>query len=271
MENNSISSISSAEEVKDYALMIESFLEDAKDYYAVSFKKNIEYDAENTTDDDLYDEICQYPGYLSDSKIEVVASTAGLHLLGKNKIPHIHYHAVVKASSIGKHNKNQTFLTNASKHRNDRGLMDKDLGVSVKPLDTKLPKFQFLSYPFKEGRPILCSVGKANMYNGKRMTKGMIQFLVEIGKSLYESSIAKNLIRDKHEERKKNSYLELLDLVKSSTIIFKSFRQLQEWAEEHYIEKKIEDDERVFIEVANYKKNLQSVAIVLKICKTYDF
>lgn len=251
------------------AELFEELFKQTEDFIAVSFKRNIDYVDGETDNVDLTEFVSDIVTYLHFSKIDVVASSAGLHLLGENKNPHIHYHAIIRADSISSFNKNQTFISNPSKHRKQYKLLD--VSMKTKPLSGKEPKFQFLSYPYKEGRPISNLQGSGvmiNVFDGKPMKKEMTDFLLQIGKTLYDEANAKNLIRDKCEERKKESFLELLNLGRTSGQNFKTFRELQIWFEENYIDK-LADDEMV--DIQNYKKNLQKVAVKLKVCKTYDF
>lgn len=247
--------------------LFEELLTPVEDFLCVSFKRNIDYVEGETENYELADLVTTITSYLRDSKIQVVASTAGLHLLGENKNPHIHYHVIIRSDSISSFNKNQTFISNPSKHRKQYKLLD--VSMKTKPLSAKEPKFQFLSYPYKEGRPISSYTSiLISVFDGKKMSQTMIDFLMKIGKTLYDEAQAKNLIRDRSDERKKESFLELLNLGKNSGKVFTTFRELQIWFEENFIDK-LPDEEMV--DISNYRKNLQKVSVKLKVCKTYDF
>lgn len=239
------------------AVMIEKELDKSEDFLCLSFKKNYEDDFK-MGDEEEDVSTCQL--YLNESGVATIASTAGVHFMGENRTPHVHFHAIVMKSTVPK-----TMISNASLHRKRSSYSVELSSITMKstPLVARNPKFYFLSYPYKEG-----NVGReGNRWKGKQMKSCMIDFLRKIGKTLYEEQCAKNLIRERSEERRQNDYLELLNLVRDSGIQFSSFRSLQIWAEEHYIEK-IPPEK--MIDIVNYKKNLQKVGVALRIVKTYD-
>lgn len=250
------------------AELLEEYFAESNEYLAISFKKNVEYEEGDTYDYIGAENVGGLILYLRNSKIDIKASTCGLHLEGKNKEPHIHFHAIIPISCISKENRNSTFISNPSKHRKDKSFFD-TWSMKSEPLDAKQPKFKFLSYPFKEGRNI-STAGSSCLatFSGKPMVKAMVDFLVSIGNTIYEEEKAKNLIRDKSEERKKQNYLELLELGENSGITFKNFRHLCEWYEVNWVEKM---DREKPLDISNYKKNLQSISVKFKICKSYDF
>jgi len=99
------------------------------------------------------------------------------------------------------------------------------------------------------------------------MTEELKQFLTAYGKTVYETELAKNITRDMAEERKHTEYMKMLNFVRSNAPPLTSFYSLQVYMEEEYLAK-IPAEKMVCI--SNYKKNLQKLAVALKICKSYE-
>lgn len=166
--------------------------------------------------------------YLTET-YDIICSTAGLHLNGKRKIPHIHISVIEKSGFTH---------SNYSKHRSDyfrrNGI---DVGMfkitsKVQQIELDKPKYSSLSYPLKERRRL----GKKYFYyapNYEFMDKKLIDILEEIGSTIYETEIAVNERRDKFEERKRTALQEILDVSKSSNA--KTFDELVWYLEKEYL------------------------------------
>lgn len=198
--------------------------------------------------------------YLKDSGVEVLACSSGLHLNGRNEIPHIHYHIVAN---------HYNEPSNPSQHRK-RWLAKKgnevydfeDATFKYQRLDVNKPKFQFLAYPLKEGHMLRL---KYYLYDGDKMTSEMKKFLLSVGKTIYETQCALRLRQEKCKERKQLALSELYDICKLQP--FKSFRDMMVWLDTNYIDTlELED----MPDPKNYKSNCQKIAVKLKILKYSD-
>lgn len=244
------------------ALELEELIPD--DAVCVSVKVNI--------NDDYTAESEEYPpsyvsvkSYLQDSGVDILAQSVGIHINGRKAIPHLHYHFVAKSF---------TPPTNPSQHRKrwsskqDEGFAFDLDGVSFKYQKIKQghPKFQFLSYPLKEGLYPKLRYSKLQQINGKPMPRNMFNFLLEVGKTIYETHCALVLRQEKTAERKQLALNELYDVVKDKN--FNSYKEMMIWLEEHYIAKLSLDEKP---DPKNYKTNCQKIGSTLGIWKYYDF
>lgn len=200
--------------------------------------------------------------YLIDSGVEILASSTGIHLQGRKEIPHIHYHFIAE---------HYVAPQNPSDHRK-RWLRKKDnqecrlpSGLSIKynSLEANMPKYQFLSYPLKEGRRDIPR--RYYTFNGELMSEHMINFLARVGNEIYQSQIALRLRQEKHQERRELAYTELLDMVEH--LDFKSFRDLCVWFDENYLFKL---DRESIPDPRNYKKNVIRIGIYKRLLTTFE-
>lgn len=202
--------------------------------------------------------------YIEDLGCQILFSSAGVHLLGENKVSHIHYNFIttrVNAPSNPSQHRKRWLLKNEETSSFDN--------VSFKfhpKIDVKKPKYFILSYPLKEGHRL---EPKSFIYKylGKPMKKNEIDFLSEIGKSIYETECGLNLKRDKCEERKKLALQDLFKICSDNCSNFSTFREMAIWLDSNYIENLPLED---LPDPRNYKTNIQKVAVKLKILKYSD-
>ena len=197
--------------------------------------------------------------------------SAGVHLEGKNKIPHYHLHiitdrSVKKPQNPSDHRKR--FIAKMHKLGDEEYSMG-DVSMKWASVDTQAPKYNILAYPLKEGREVRNEEGKLkrqyyiDMY--KPMTNEMLKFLKDIGKAIYEHNKALHFRNDLCEERKKHKLMELYDLVKHQH--FDNYKDMLIWLEDNYIGK-LELDK--LPDFRNYKSNCEKVAVKLGILKYYN-
>lgn len=224
-----------------------------EDNLCLSFKKNF---SEPDAKEEMNSTCSAIMSYLFDSNVEVLASTAGLHLNGENKVPHVHVHVLVIKSTVPK-----TMLSQASTHRQRKG-GERMRDVSMKSQVPRDALCSFLAYPFKEG---LILSSRFQLWMKDTMPRDCINFLKELATSIYQSNLAKNLIRDKSEQRKEKAYLELLEIARTGT--YSSYKEFLIYMENEYIEKLQPED---MCDIRNYKRNLEKIAVALRIIKTYE-
>lgn len=202
--------------------------------------------------------------YLKASGVEILAATSGVHTEGRHQIPHVHYHFV-----CNQYNK----PSNPSQHR-DRWLAKagnetEDFeGATFKyaRLEKGKPKFQFLSYPLKEGKYYKYHYKRSQLLGADPMPKEMFNFLLEVGKTIYDTQLALRLRQEKCQERKQLALSELFDLVKDKE--FPTFRAMMIWLEDNYISTLALDE---LSDPKNYKTNCQKIGCKLGLWKYSDF
>lgn len=246
----------SFEELPNYSEQFEEFIPD--DAICVSVKVNLdegEYDNKFTPP--FYSSIVKY---LDDSGVAILASTAGVHLQGKNQVPHIHYHFVCS---------NFRSPSNPSQHRqrwlSKNGNEIENLGSATfkyQKLDSRYPRFQFLSYPMKEG---LLVRDNYYTYDGCKMKKEIRDFLVSVGQTIFQTSQALKLKNDLSVQRKQLALSELYDLCKTQS--FPNFKSMLLWLDKNYIQTLDLED---YPDPKNYKTNSQKVAVKLGLLKYSD-
>ena len=201
--------------------------------------------------------------YIEDLGCKILFSSAGYHLNGERKQPHLHYNFITTSFKIP---------SNPSQHRN-RWFNKTDLGnpdflkCSFKfhqHIDTKTPKYSVLSYPLKEG---LYVKDKFYVFDMKPMTKEKKTFLIETGKAIYEKELGLKLRQDKCEERKKIALNDLYKLCSDHKEEFSNFKQMICWLDNNYIDKLTIDD---YPDPKNYKTNCQKIAVSLGKLKYSD-
>lgn len=198
--------------------------------------------------------------YLKDCGVEIIACSSGLHKQGKREIPHIHYHYIVN---------HYNEPSNPSQHRK-RWLAKSgnesesfcDATFKYQRLDSSQPKFQFLAYPLKEG---IVLKRKYYTFENQLMSTQMIEYLKEVGGTIYNVMLALRMRQDKCTERKQLALRELYDICKVEQ--FSSYKQMMTWLDAHYIDTlELED----MPDPKNYKTNCQKVAVKLKLLKYSD-
>lgn len=230
-----------------------------EDATCISVKVNIpDYDAsDNNFTPPAFGSVLRY---LKDSGVDIMAYSSGIHLEGRKNVPHIHYHIIAN---------HYNEPSNASQHRkrwlgkqgNETESFN-DATFKYQQLDSNKLKFQFLSYPLKEGRTL---GSKYYMFDYKPMTKEMKNFLLYIGKTLYATASALRRRQEKCQERKQLAYSELVELVQDKT--FSSFKELCEWFDDNYLYKLEWED---IPDPKNYKTNIRKIGMKMRLLKTFD-
>lgn len=238
--------------------MMEQFIPD--DATCISVKINIP-DYDPSDNEFIPPNFADVVKYLKDSGVEILACSSGIHLNGRHEIPHIHYHFIAN---------HYTAPTNASLHRkrwvgkkeNKDICSLEDVSIRYQSLKKNEPRFQFLAYPLKEGIKVL---RRCYIYDGKKMSNEMLDFLLSVGQTIYQTACALRLRQNKCQERKQLALKELFDLCKTKT--FSNFREMMLWLDKNYIDTLDLDD---LPDPKNYKTNCQKVAVKLGILKYSD-
>jgi len=208
--------------------------------------------------------------FTTDTLGEVVASSVGMHLDGKNKRPHCHFHFVVNKpyknlSDSAKSNRKANWMR-------DRDTQDfihmKRMTVQYAPFDTEKPKWSILAYPLKEGKR-----GGIRMYRVKPPGFGVVNMPVEIidllentATQIYQSSLAIRERNEKAEKKREDSLSELYEWAKKERSNFATFYEMQEHFEDNYILKLVETEGiHALPDVVNYNRNLKKVGRALGI------
>lgn len=226
------------------------------EYECISIKINYlddEYDASDNQSppDNFY----AVQAYLNELKIDILYSSCGLHLNGKNKIPHIHYALICKNIPKG------TFVTANSTHRKRWLAKNEDFnfeGVSFSFPKKENPVWQILSYPLKEGHAIPKGILMATKY---------LDFVTAYGKNLYQVSLGNHARQDACEERKKVALLSLAKLCEDNKSEFSSYREMVIWLDTNYIDKLSLEEKP---DPRNYKTNCQKICVHLGKLKYSD-
>lgn len=251
----------------DYPKLIEELI--PSDALSVAVKINVSEDYGEYTEEDInfkvqldYGHILRYFDHCG---FKILASSGGWHLNGKSGVPHIHYHFFVE-------NYAGPALTNPSQHRNryfnSNGIqLSGDLKVKFKTILKQMPAWQFLSYPLKEGIffPFAYNKDSCYKFDGKRMSDGMLSFLLEIGNSIYRQALALRERQNKCSERKQLALNQLFEICRENN--FSSYKQMREWLEENYLDNLPIDE---LPELRNYNTNCQKVGKILKLFRYCD-
>lgn len=242
----------------NYPEQLEEVIPD--DATCISVKVNLD-DGEYSESQFVPPHMSDIIAYLKDSGVEIISSTAGVHLEGRNQIPHIHYHFITShynpPSNPSQHRKR--WLNKADNSECDLG----DATFKYQKIDKKYPVYQFLSYPLKEGKALHPRYYKfIYLFDKQPMEKGMIDFLKSVGTTIYQTQLALKLKQDKTQERKQLALKELYDIcVKQS---FSSYSAMMCWLDDNYI---AELDLEEMPDPKNYKTNCQKIAVKLGLLK----
>lgn len=249
------------EQVPQTATYVELFNQLADDSKVIKFKLN------NVDQNDQENFINAKRFVQEELKATILYSSIGLHINGKNKIPHLHYHFITapfKEPSNVSQKKNRWI----QKDR-DSNLLP-DVSIQISDIDHQSPKYHTLAYPLKEGlypdvEPGLLQKGFYD-YTKKnnKMDRQLIEFLRGVGNEIYNKQLASNDRRDKCEERKQNKLLDLFKLVEDNKHEFHTFRQMLQWLDVNYIDK-LEIHE--LPDSRNYKINCEKIAVKLQYVK----
>jgi len=213
--------------------------------------------------------------FTNDTLGEVVASTVGMHLDGKNKNPHCHFHFVVKEPY-------KKLADSAKSNRKHRWLRDKDIQdtvhmkrmtVAYAPFDSEKPNWSILAYPLKEGKR-----GSIRMYTVIRPGAGMVSMPVQIidllestATQIYQSTLAVRERNEKAEKKREDSLQELFEWAKKERGNFTTFYEMQEHFEDNYILRLVETEGiHSLPDVVNYNRNLKKVGRALGIFRYMD-
>lgn len=202
--------------------------------------------------------------YIENLGCKILFSSAGYHLNGERKQPHLHYNFITTSFKVP---------SNPSQHRNRWFNKEDDANSDFlkctfkfhQAIDTKTPKYSVLSYPLKEGLQV--KENRLYTFNATPMTKAQKTFLMETGKAIYEKEQGLKLRQDKCEERKKIALNDLFKLCSDNKTEFSNFKQMIVWLDCNYIDKlNIEE----YPDPKNYKTNCQKIAVALGKLKYSD-
>lgn len=198
--------------------------------------------------------------YLKDSGVDILAISSGIHVNGRNQIPHVHYHFITAHINPPANPSGHRTRWLAKKGNEEANFQ----GASFKytRLEPNKPKYQFLSYPLKEG---IMLQKRYYQFDGEFMKPEMKKLLLDVGKEIYEQACALILRQMKCQERKQLALRELYDLVHK--IQFSSFKQMMAWLDDNYISTL---DLEEMPDPKNYKVNCQKIAVKMGILKYSD-
>jgi len=198
--------------------------------------------------------------YLNDKDVKIIYSACGIHINGKHKKPHCHYHLIVEGFPSGefRSNNSQNRKRWLAKEGNEGFSFD---GISIQFSKKENPVWQVLSYPYKEG---IIVPGKKYNNIPKKEYK---DFLVEYGKNLYQVSLGKRARQDACDERKKNNLTDLYEFCEKGRTQFSNLKELRIYADEYIAQ--LELSERP--NPSNFKNNCMIVASKLGIFNYSDF
>jgi len=195
---------------------------------------------------------------------DVIASSVGMHLNGKNANPHVHFHFVIK----------QPFKVLSSAHSMKKTRFCKELEPSDyllfkqmtwkhMPIDEKKPLWCILSYPLKEkirGYKEMYSLGTS------LIPREIVDLLELVGSDIYQSSVAQAERNEKSQQRKSEDLEELLQVAIKNRSEFKNFQQMQSWFDSVYL-RKLAHHEGIHSlpDVVNFNKNLKKIGYMLNL------
>lgn len=235
----------------------------------ISAKLNLTPDQEEIWEDVVYERFDVLKRYLSDNYGSIMYSSVGLHRLGKNGVPHIHFHFITDKSY-------ESITSQARSNRKTRWLKDeepvavnfiKDCSFMHKPFDAVYNPWSFLSYPLKEGHKTI----RLCYYIG--ITSRILGFLLSIATTIYETQMAVRDRNDKAQQRRDDALDELEDWARDQRKkgAFETFREMQEHFEDLYLSEKMEKEGiHGLPDVVNYNKNLKKVGKRLGIFRFCD-
>lgn len=191
---------------------------------------------------------------------QMIACTAGVHYNGRNEKAHIHHHYIFsdiyQDGNASQHRKR--WLAKNRKENPEYNFIETE--IKYTPLDPEQPKYHTLAYPMKEGH-VLSGYGMCWTNKGP-MNQVIINSLKAIGEEIYNTQKAAHERREKSDARKKNTLLELFELVKDQK--FSNFGEMRSWLDENYISTL---DLADYPDPKNYKTNCQKIAVRLKLLK----
>lgn len=228
-----------------------------EEYRCISCKINY---AEGESTDDVPDNLYSVIAYFRDTELDVAFSTCGLHLLGENARPHIHFHLIVKSLPSG------TFTSCNSTHRRRWLSKEGNEGYSFDNVSIRFPRrenpvWQHLAYPYKEGHVI-----SRHPYLNQNVHP-YLSFLREYAQNLFQVALGNRARQEACNERKKQALVNLGKLCEDHKDEFNNYREMILWLDTNYIEK-LELDE--YPDPRNYKTNCQKICVRLGKLKYSD-
>lgn len=236
----------------------------------VSVKLNLDHDEEEEWEEDLFDKFDVFRRFLTDKYGNVLYSSVGKHLGGKNGKPHIHFHYVLDSSY-------KSITSQARSNLKARWCKDEEprdvilmrrVSFAFTPFDgAKNTPWSFLSYPLKEGY----KVNTMDVYIG--LTSRILGFLLSVGTTIYETSRA---IQERNEKAIHRQIDALDELYKFALEYYKkeaftTFREMQLFFENFYLKQKVaEDGIHALPDPANYNRNLKKVGFALGVFRFCD-
>lgn len=205
--------------------------------------------------------------YFEDNGGVIHFASAGIHLKGKKKIPHVHWHLIMETDIKPKQNCSEHRKRWLVKNHYDRTDFDE---ISVKyhaKLMPDTPRYSTLSYPLKEGLTV-APFARMYLYLGQPMDKQVIKFLRGVGKEINDVEAGINLRREKCEERKKNAYHATLEYAIEHKSKFSSYAGLKSFMNPYFRELLAADSNPT---LKNYSEHLKLISISLGIAEASDF
>lgn len=126
------------------------------------------------------------------------------------------------------------------------------------------PRYEFLSYPLKEGHEVMTP----RFYRFQfptQMERMMVQWLKDIGNTIYQKQVALRLRQDKCAEKKVNQLMTLYEIVKLHNP--KTYKDMLYYLDEVHIPSLELSD---YPDPKNYKSNCEKIAVKMKLLKYSD-
>lgn len=235
----------------------------------ISAKLNLTPDQEESWEDVVYEKFNVLKTFLTDNYGEILYSSVGLHSLGKNGIPHIHFHFITNKSY-------ESITSQARSNRKSRWLKEqsyetvnfmKECSFMFKPFSESHTPWSFLAYPLKEGH----RVHSLDYYIG--ITSRIIEFLLSIATTIFETAMAIKERNDKAQQKRDDTLEELEEWARDQKKkgAFETFREMQEHFEDIYLAEKMEKEGiHGLPDVVNYNRNIKKVGRRLGIFRFCD-
>ena len=253
----------------DESTNIEGVVEQMWDFIGYCCEKHDTYrpaikmkDAMGKMPKKTYDAISDVVRPASGEKYETLFRVCGRHT--DTKTPHLHFHAIVKNVMFPKTFKRGNQSRDWEKKTGNK--FPEDVKFQVKEMKAEqTQKWNFLSYPLKEGDPIQYSTW-VNIGDEE------YTFLVAFGTAEYDVAKAKRGYVEKAKIKQQTQLNNLLDLCKNNRSKFCDIYSLIDWYDE-YLEKELDEDVIDINDLPNSTKiyyELEKCAKCMKIWKLKD-
>lgn len=250
----------------DPASIFEQVFSNSDDFVCISIKINLptDIDVSNVLLTGC-DQLTSAYYYIKEVyKTEILASTVGLHLKGEHAIPHFHYACITPWFKPPANNSTYKarFLAKDQSYNLD------NTSFKISRFEQNTPKYQSLSYPLKEGHPLVAGSLQYKQFfrfQSQVMDRETFRFLLDTGVSIYNTQLGLRLRQDKTEDRKKQSLLDIYNIVKDKK--FSNFSELKNYLEDHYLAKLSLEEKPKF---SNYRDNLYAIGNTLGIYRYAD-